>query len=159
MNSSPCHRKDSRTRPAPPGVLHTKRETKPCRPPNESGFSGDPRYRRLLDWLDTMHRIEPRAWPYLWANGETGEEIINVVDLGARYDPAGTPPFLEPATSPWQTELEFSTDDKGNFASYTDEWDEWYSAWAPIENAASELVGGVGVDLGWRRGADTAGHS
>ncbi len=92
-------------------------------PPIEAGFSDDPRYQRLLNWLDTVHQIEPQAWPYLWVNGETEEEVIYIVDLAARYNPIKATLFLDHKQSgPWLTELEFSLDDKGNLAPYTDQY-------------------------------------
>jgi hypothetical protein len=119
-------------------------------PPNPSGFSDDPRYQRVLNWLDTVHQIEPRAWPYLWVQGATDKELIYVVDLMARYNPVKSTLFLdrevydEPQI---QTDLELSVDDAGNLASYQDQWGQWYSAWLPLENAGGELIGGIGLDF------------
>src|SRR5689334_1353195 len=34
-----------------------------------NGFSDDPRYQNQLNWLDIIHKIEPRAWPYIYIPG------------------------------------------------------------------------------------------
>jgi PAS domain S-box-containing protein len=54
--------------------------------PNPEGFSNDPRYLALIEWLDTIHQAEPDAWPFLYLRGETPEEIVIVVDLHAIYN-------------------------------------------------------------------------
>ena len=40
--------------------------------PNEAGFSDDVRFLNQMEWLETVHQIEPRAWPYIYipAGGE-----------------------------------------------------------------------------------------
>ncbi len=102
----------------------------------------------MLDWLEEVQKIEPRAWPYLWVNTETENEIIYVVDLAARYSPDQSTLFLEHDTeSSLTTELVMSTNEAGNLESYQDPWGEWYSAWLPVRTANGELVGGIGVDF------------
>ena len=79
-----------------------------------NGFSDDPRYQMLLNWLDTVHKIEPRAWPYLWVNDEAAREIIYIVDLGARYNPGKSTLFLERAQDDGlTTELSLFTNEAG----------------------------------------------
>lgn len=63
--------------------------------PNEQGFSDDPRYTALLDWLDTIHAAEPDAWPYLYIPAEEEGYIYFVVDLYARYDRNAATLFME----------------------------------------------------------------
>jgi HAMP domain-containing protein len=117
-------------------------------PPLAAGFSDDPRYQRLLNWLETIHKIEPRAWPYLWVNGESTGEIIYVADLSARYNPQKSALFLErQGNVEATTKLELSTDADGHLESYTDEWGEWYSAWIPLKDSSDQIIGAVGVDF------------
>jgi HAMP domain-containing protein len=117
-------------------------------PPLAAGFSDDPRYQKLLNWLDTIHKIEPRAWPYLWVNGESTGEIIYVVNLSARYNPQKSTLFLERQENIDETtELTLSTDADGHLESYTDEWGEWYSAWIPINDSNGQIIGAVGIDF------------
>ena len=113
-----------------------------------TGFSDDPRYQKLLDWLDTVHKIEPRAWPFLWVNDDKTVEVIYVVDLWARYNPEKSTLFLHREEDTYPThELTLSVDDQGNLDSYTDDWGVWYSAWMPIKDSNGRIVGGLGVDF------------
>jgi signal transduction histidine kinase len=63
--------------------------------PNAQGFSDDPRYISLLNWLDTIHTAEPDAWPYLYIPAEKEGHIYFVVDLYARYDKDSSSAFME----------------------------------------------------------------
>lgn len=62
---------------------------------NQQGYSDDPRYQSLLDWLDTIHTAEPDAWPYLYIPAEKAGHIYFVVDLYARYDDRSASNFME----------------------------------------------------------------
>lgn len=62
---------------------------------NSAGFSDDPRYLRLIEWLDVIHQTEPDAWPFLYLPGDNPDEIVVVVDLRAIYDPPSAAGFLE----------------------------------------------------------------
>jgi len=66
---------------------------------NSDGFSDDPRFIELMDWLDQIHTAEPDAWPYIYIDSETEGEIYFVVDLYARYFPDDAAGFMEPYTS------------------------------------------------------------
>src|SRR5690349_3985996 len=37
--------------------------------PNAQGTTDDPRYGKILAWLDTVHSMEPRAFPYTYVAG------------------------------------------------------------------------------------------
>jgi signal transduction histidine kinase len=63
--------------------------------PNEQGFSDDQRYQSLMDWLDTIHTVEPDAWPYLYVPAEQDGYIYFVVDLYANYDLDSSSSFME----------------------------------------------------------------
>ncbi len=115
------------------------------------GFSDDPRYQQLMDQLQTIHDIEPRAWPYLYVPGEGERMITYVVDLWARYDPSKSVPFLFSRASRRSfnglSELTLRLDDRDRFVPYTDEWGQWISAYRPVLNAAGESIGAIGVDF------------
>ena len=66
---------------------------------NTEGFSDDPRFLELLDWLDQIHTAEPDAWPYIYIASENEGEIYFVVDLYARYFPDDAAGFMEAYTS------------------------------------------------------------
>jgi HAMP domain-containing protein len=116
-----------------------------------AGFSDDPRYQQLMDELQAIHNIEPRAWPYLFVRGEGEREITYIADLWARYDPTKATPFLFTRSSRRSynglSELTLRTDDQGNFTPYTDQFGRWVSAYMPVKNAQGETVGAVGVDF------------
>ncbi len=128
---------------------------------NEEGFSDDPRYEELTDWLQMVHNLEPRAWPYTYIPGEDEiiaepmpetMEIRYVTDLWARYDPSKAAGFLESLDSSrsfkaFYQDLVLRTDDEGNFTTYSDEWGAWVSAYAPVTNDAGEVVGALGIDF------------
>lgn len=67
--------------------------------PNADGFSDDPRFIDLLNWLDDIHTAEPDAWPYIYIDSEVEGEIYFVVDLLARYDTSSAAGFMEPYKS------------------------------------------------------------
>jgi len=115
------------------------------------GFSDDPRYQRLMDQLQVIHDIEPRAWPYLYVEASGERMITYVADLQARYDPSKAVPFLFTRSSRRSynglNELTLRLDDQGQFTTYSDEWGEWISAYRPVQNATAQNVGAIGVDF------------
>lgn len=116
--------------------------------PQPNGFSDDPRYQKLMDWLEVVHRIEPRAWPYIWVNDTENQAGVYVADLAARYNPEKSTLFLEWFEDPEPiTQLTLSTDDNGRLVSYEDPWGEWYSAWLPITDSQGRNIGVVGIDF------------
>ncbi|MCX6053386.1 MAG: HAMP domain-containing protein [Chloroflexi bacterium] len=118
---------------------------------NEAGFSDDPRYLHLLEELDEIHAIEPRAWPYLYVPGEKQGELVYLVDLWAKYDPTRSAGFKEKAIAKDATLSEF----KGvtiapaveKFETYTDQWGSWVSAYTPVYDSQGKIVGAMGVDF------------
>jgi HAMP domain-containing protein len=120
--------------------------------PNAQGFSDDPRLKDQLDWLDTIHHIEPRAWPYLYVPGTKPNEIIYIVDLWSRYDVSRASTFQQSyiSTKGFLTaglkQLTLHTTN-GVFTDYTDQYGEWVSAYAPVKNSKGEIVGAMGIDF------------
>jgi HAMP domain-containing protein len=116
-------------------------------------FSDDPRYLRLMEWLETVHSIEPRAWPYLYVQGAQEKEIVWVVDIWARYDPPRAGKFLKPFASKkgflyaGLSRQTLRTDSSGNFTTYTDDYGNWVSAYMPVQNAQGQPAGAIGVDF------------
>lgn len=115
------------------------------------GFSADPRYQRLMDQLQVIHDIEPRAWPYLYVAASGDRQITYVADLQARYDPSKAVPFLFTRSSRRSynglNELTLRLDDQGRFTTYSDGWGEWISAYRPVQNSTGQNVGAIGVDF------------
>jgi methyl-accepting chemotaxis protein len=116
-----------------------------------TGFSDDPRYQKLMDELQMIHNIEPRAWPYLYVKASGEREITYIADLWARYDPSKATPFQFTKTSKRSynglNELTLRLDDNDQFNTYTDEWGQWISAYTPVQNSAGENVGAIGIDF------------
>ena len=120
--------------------------------PNEAGYSDDVRFNNQLDWLEVVHQIEPRAWPYVYIRAEGENEVFFVADLWARYDDDRSAGFMESYTSTGSLirgldELTFRLNDLGQFDTYTDSFGRWVSAYAPVMNEQGEIVAAVGVDF------------
>jgi class 3 adenylate cyclase len=127
--------------------------------PNAAGFSDDPRYVRVLDWFDTVHRLRPQAWPYLFVRGNEpdtrrigepkGErEFVYLADLNARYTPARSAQFLEPDRG---SDAGLGAWTSGTLRErpgvYTDRWGSWMTTYAPVVDAAGTVRAIVGVDV------------
>ena len=114
-----------------------------------TGFSDDPRYQQLMDELQAIHNIEPRAWPYLFVKAEGERHISYVADLLARSDPSRATPFMFTRTSRRSynglNELTLRLDDDGNFTTYTDQFGQWVSAYQPVKGA--EGMAAIGIDF------------
>ncbi|MCL6433168.1 MAG: sensor histidine kinase [Leptolyngbyaceae cyanobacterium HOT.MB2.61] len=130
--------------------------------PNAHGFSDDPRFQHQLAWFEMVHSIEPRAWLYTYTFGKAkynrriGEpavapdqlEIIYLVDLWAKYNPAKSVRFLEAGVPGQVTEQVIQ---RGAIAEtpdiYTDKWGTWLSAFAPLKDSSGKVVAILGVDI------------
>ncbi len=117
----------------------------------QTGFSDDPRYQKLMDQLQLIHSIEPRAWPYIYVEAEGERRITYIADLWARYDPSKATPFMFTKSSKRSynglNELTLRLDDKNQFSPYSDSWGSWISAYQPVKNSSGELVGAIGIDF------------
>jgi HAMP domain-containing protein len=115
-----------------------------------TGFSGDPRYQQLMDQLQTIHNIEPRAWPYIFVKAAGERHITYIADLWARYDPSKAIPFMFTKTSKKSfnglNKLTQRLDSDGNFTTYTDQWGQWVSAYKPIKNTQAGTAA-IGIDF------------
>src|SRR5258706_3502878 len=131
------------------------------------GFSDDPRYQHQLDWLDTIHKIEPRAWPYIYIPGSKPGEIIYVVDLWARYDPSRAATFMfvhkskgfslsglqELTLRTVQACVGVSVTDQclgvttNQFGTYHDDYGSWVSAYRPVKDNNAKIVAAMGIDF------------
>jgi len=113
---------------------------------NGAGFSDDDRYRREMDWLETVHRIEPRAWPYTYVRGDNEDDIVFLSDLWARYDASKATKFGQAYIS-GGTLTNSLKETRFKLEPYRDQWGYWVSAYTPVKNAQGELVGGIGMDF------------
>lgn len=138
------------------------------------GFSDDPRYQDLLNWLDTIHKIEPRAWPYIYVPGSQPSEIVYAVDLWARYDASRASSFMyvhkskgfslsglqqltlrtvpacfgifyvDKCYGATSTQLGLSIN---QFGTYTDSYGSWVSAYMPVKDKSGKIVAAMGIDF------------
>lgn len=129
---------------------------------NSAGFSDDPRFHRQLSWLETVHRIEPRAWPYIYFvdkaknNRRVGQpavapnelEIIYLVDLWAKYNSSKSVHFLEPGVPGLVTYQVLERKEIVEVPDiYSDKWGTWLSAFAPLQDASGKIVAIIGIDI------------
>ena len=138
------------------------------------GFSDDPRYLDQLNWLDTIHKIEPRAWPYIYIPGGEPGEIVYVIDLWARYDASRASSFmyvhkskgfslsglqqLTLRTAPgclgifyndtcYGTTADLFGLNSNQFGTYTDSYGSWVSAYMPVKDKSGKNVAAMGIDF------------
>jgi HAMP domain-containing protein len=123
-------------------------------PPEEDGIScdeltKDPGYQAHLEWLDKVHQIEPRAWPYTFVKSDNPDaqyEVVWISDLWVLYDEESAVPFLYHYTPETDPEVIL----KGlqgitTYGLYGDEWGQWLSAYMPVSEG--EGVAGIGIDF------------
>jgi methyl-accepting chemotaxis protein len=114
-------------------------------------FSDDPRYKQLMDELQAIHNIEPRAWPYIFVAGPDKGTITYIADLWARYNPSKATPFQFTKSSKQSLKgleaLRLRLDSKDKFTPYSDDWGQWVSAYQPILDANGNKVGAIGIDF------------
>ncbi len=115
--------------------------------PREDGFTDDPHYWKGIEWLSTVHDIEPRAWPYTYMKGQEDKEVILLSDLWVKYDKEKAIKFKEhytPGTYVLWQGLENTT---LYMNIYTDPWGSWVSGYAPVKDSNGNPVGGLGIDF------------
>jgi HAMP domain-containing protein len=126
----------------------TDKATQDFGTPTQTGFSDDPRYQNELKWLQTVHDLEPRAWPYTYVKGDKPNEVIFITDLWARYDTSKATPFQWHYISKGASFGGLSgLSLKDNLQPYTDSYGNWISAYMPVQNSKGENVGAIGLDF------------
>ena len=114
--------------------------------PNTAGFTDDPRFTKQINWLDSVHHIDPRAWPYIYVPTDKPQDVIFLVDLWARYEPTKASKFKERYTSTGKMTNGFKEFFLYAEKPYKDNWGTWVSAYAPVRNKEGKIVAAVGVD-------------
>lgn len=126
--------------------------------PRDDGFTDDPRYWANLEWLDTVHKIEPRAWPGTYILQE--DNFYFVTDLWALYDPESAAQFQQwcdpnpevcgpdvPFNQWTSVEAVESGEPILHPTIISDQWGTWMSGFAPLQNSEGETVAGIFVDF------------
>ena len=128
---------------------------------NGVGGSSDPLYPKQLEILEKVHRIEPRAWPYLYVAAPKSGEIRYLADVWSLHNPEKAAKFGEtlPGFGSGLSGLKELTLDmpRGQRSSgpfdwqqrvgYSDGYGVWVSAYQPLKNAAGQLEGAIGIDF------------
>lgn len=107
----------------------------------------DPRYQRHQQWLETIHRIEPRANPYTYIKSPEGRDVQWVGDIFRVTRPAEGTAFLESYTPLADFILQGLSHEVSRMEIYTDEWGTWVSAYGPIHDSSGRVVGALGIDF------------
>ena len=107
----------------------------------------DPRYQQHQQWLDLIHRIEPRANPYTYVKSPEGRDVLWVGDIFRIIRPADGTQFLESYTPQADLILQGLEQETSRMTIYTDDWGRWVSAYAPIRDSQGVEVGAVGIDF------------
>jgi hypothetical protein len=104
--------------------------------PNKSGFPDDPRFKSQLEWLDTVHQINQKIWPYTYVL-DNQNEVVYLVDSWAKYNPAKAAKFLDKdkEINEWAVQSIKEGHIVEREKPYKDEWGEWISAYIPIKNS------------------------
>lgn len=129
----------------------------------DDGYTDDPRYWEQVEWLATVHDIEPRAMLYTYVAGDEPNELVFITSNGAMFDP----PFGATFRESWVTEHAgpnlaglanptLQTDNREScthglegckLAPYEDEWGQWVSAFSPVSDSQGEVVAALGIDF------------
>ncbi len=112
----------------------------------ETGSATDPRYLSHLDWLKTVHSLEPRAFPYTYVQGSEPSQVLFIGDILMIVRPDDAAHFDDPYVTrgPMYQGLSSLT---LNLSVYSDKWGSWISAYRPILDSAGQPVGAMGIDF------------
>ncbi len=112
----------------------------------DDGFSDDPRYKKQLDYLAQVHKLEPRAFPYTMVRAQGPHEYIYVVDID-------TPDTKHAAFLEHDTHTQEADDawDRGVLVErpdlYEDKFGRWMTSYAPVRDHEGKVVALLGCDF------------
>jgi hypothetical protein len=119
---------------------------------DENGYATDGRFWRVVDWLETVKRVDPRAGLYTMSRDPDGSFYL-IASGAARTEPTdpGTARFRQPlAIDPVPPEFAALFDGTSNLwlllQPYQDDFGYWISGYAAIVDSRGEHVGVVGAD-------------
>lgn len=130
--------------------------------PNQDGFSDDIRYQIMLDWVEAIHQVEPRAWPYTYVVVENEQSSIRefhddeevtyphtryLVDVWANHDVDSAAAFLEVGNASAPTMQAYRTGELVFRDLYGDKFGRWLSAYLPLKTNNGTIVAILGVDI------------
>jgi hypothetical protein len=124
----------------------------------EDGFTDDSRYWQNLEWFDTVHKIEPRAWAGTYIREE--DSLYFVSDLWALYDPDSAVGFkqwcdpnpelcgIDAPFNEWTSIVALDSEQPLLYPEIDhNQWGSWLSGFAPLKNDQGETVAGIFVDF------------
>lgn len=128
---------------------------------NAQGYSDAPAYQNQMAWFETVHRLEPRVYPYTFILGEpknnrrigepkdpeTDLEIIYLVDSLWKYNPDRALLFLDSDVPSSASRRTFEEGVLTERDLYQDEWGSWISAYAPLKDEDGTIIGVLGMDI------------
>ena len=120
--------------------------------PRADGFTDDPRYWDIIAWFDTIHHIEPRAWPYTFL--KDGNDLVFITDLYAKYNTEKAATFRERCTVNDNcgdlNEYFYPITSGQTWVSVTpsqDKWGTWVSGITPLKDSQGNIVAALGLDF------------
>lgn len=114
---------------------------------NEDGYSDDPRFWEIAQWLNTVHDLDQRSWAYTYVEGEEPAEVVYVVSAGALEDPPWGVGFKDTEITT-SGSMQAGLREPTTFLDRPYEWENqtWVSGYAPIRDSNGDVVGGLGID-------------
>ncbi len=116
--------------------------------PRADGLTDDPRYWRQIKQLDTVHKVEPRAWLYTYVQEDKSKRDINfITDVYVNYNLDKVALFRE---SYYDEPMEEGGLVEGLITTtiaLVPATDKWVSGYTPIKNSKGEIVAGLGIDF------------
>lgn len=116
--------------------------------PNADGYTDDPRYWEIAEWLHDVHEIDQRAWTYTYVEGDEPAEVNYVVSSGALEDPPWGVKFRDSEITT-SGSMQAGLVETSTFLDRSYEWEgtNWVSGYTPIYSPTTgDVVGGVGID-------------
>ena len=120
-------------------------------PAVESGYPNDIRYWNHVNWLGTVHNIEPRAFLYTWVKDPNQAGYVYFVGSNGALEPpprgGATYLYHYKASEAMLNGLQETTY-RNNFKPYQDQWGAWgLTIYTPLKDRNGESVGGLGIDF------------
>jgi signal transduction histidine kinase/CheY-like chemotaxis protein len=136
----------------------------------------DPRYQKIMVWLDTVHQVTPASYPYVFVPGEKSNEVMVVADLFSKYDASRarallkSTPFISADDESIGQDIYLHINTEGlhssvltqaqngpagktflsiplaNLNAVLDNWQKWISIYGLIRDEKGQVIAGVGLE-------------
>lgn len=117
--------------------------------PGQDVPNATPIYWKHQEWLNKVHKIEPRANPYTFVQGQQDYEILWIGDIFRIIRRSSQTRFKDAyIANPSDTNLYKGFSELTiTMKPYGDEWGHWVSAYGPIRDGQGRVIGGMGIDF------------